>query len=167
MSDNVKASTDPTLACDDIGPGVIYPRVKIALGADNAWDGDLDPGQVAAASSLPVVLASDQVPLSTDLKVAKGRATSSGDNTALAAVSSKKFRVYGFSLQAEGTVEAVFQDATSGDVSEKWVFQAREGVVKTVPFPGFLFETANANTILQLNLSAAVAVNWWLLYREF
>ena len=35
-------------------------RMKLGIGANNAWQGDLAFGQVAAASSLPVVIASDQ-----------------------------------------------------------------------------------------------------------
>lgn len=67
MADNVTLSTgnntgapDATIiASDDVG-GVQYQRVKIALGAPNAVDTDLDSGQQTSANSAPVVIASDQ-----------------------------------------------------------------------------------------------------------
>ena len=62
MADNVEAdagSGGATFATDDIG-GVHYPRTKIALGAANAVDMDLDSGQQTMANSVPVAIASDQ-----------------------------------------------------------------------------------------------------------
>lgn len=63
MADNVQLEQVVTpgaiLASDEIG-GAQYQRVKIALGADGAWDMDLDSGQQSMATSLPVVIASDQ-----------------------------------------------------------------------------------------------------------
>jgi len=61
MADNVPITTgsDETIASDDIG-GVQFQRVKLALGADGAHDMDLDSGQQAKASSVPVAIASDQ-----------------------------------------------------------------------------------------------------------
>ncbi len=63
MSDNtqLEAAVIPgdILATDDVA-GVKFQRVKLALGADGAHDLDVDSGQQAMASSVPVVIASDQ-----------------------------------------------------------------------------------------------------------
>ena len=48
-----------TLASDLIS-SLHYQRVKIALGADGAYDMDLDSGQQTKANSMPVTMASDQ-----------------------------------------------------------------------------------------------------------
>lgn len=55
-------STPPdaeVIAADDIS-GVKYQRVKIALGADGAYDMDTDSGQQTMANSVPVAIASNQ-----------------------------------------------------------------------------------------------------------
>lgn len=54
MADNMKYTESPagtTIASDDVG-GVQFQRVKIAVGADGRFDGD-----VSAAQGLPVVSA--------------------------------------------------------------------------------------------------------------
>lgn len=88
MADNlaITAGSGTTIAADDVGPGVLYQRVKISVGADgSATDmtagsgaiaagtprvtlatdspGVTAVGQTTAAASLPVVQASDYVPL--------------------------------------------------------------------------------------------------------
>lgn len=52
MADNYDATqgTGTTFGADDIGPGVLYPRVKIIVGADGTNDGD-----VASGNPMPVV----------------------------------------------------------------------------------------------------------------
>jgi len=61
MADNYAATqgAGTTFAADDVG-GILYPRVKLALGADAAADMDVDSGQQLMASSVPVTVASDQ-----------------------------------------------------------------------------------------------------------
>lgn len=61
MADNYTATqgTGTTFAADDVG-GTLYPRLKLTMGADGVADMDVDSGQQVMASSLPVVLASDQ-----------------------------------------------------------------------------------------------------------
>jgi hypothetical protein len=61
MADNYlfDAGTGSTAAGDDVG-GVMYPRVKMALGADGAFDMDVDSGQQTMANSVPVAIASNQ-----------------------------------------------------------------------------------------------------------
>lgn len=59
MPDNttITPGTGATVAADDIG-GVLYQRVKLAVGADGSA-ADLAPGTATAANSLPVAMASD------------------------------------------------------------------------------------------------------------
>lgn len=61
MADNFQfdPGTTSTAAADEVS-GVLYPRVKLALGAPNAYDTDLDTGQATMANSIPVAIASDQ-----------------------------------------------------------------------------------------------------------
>jgi len=75
MADNYAATqgAGTTFAADDVG-GVLYPRLKLALGADGAADMDLDSGQQTMANSVPVALASDQ-----DFVKAEDAAHGSGD----------------------------------------------------------------------------------------
>ncbi len=91
MADNVgiATGTDATVAADDIG-GVLYQRVKLAVGADGAA-ADLAPGQAAMASSLPVVIANNQsaVPVSDNsstLSVDDGAGSLTVDNAGTFAV---------------------------------------------------------------------------------
>lgn len=81
MADNYSFSqgSGSTAAGDDIG-GVVYPRVKIVMGADGAADMDLDSGQQTGANSLPVVIASDQtVAVSGSVTVTGGTSVMAGD----------------------------------------------------------------------------------------
>lgn len=71
MAENVAitAGSGTTVATDEVtinGALVQVQRVKIALGADNTYSGDLGPGQTTMANSLPVAIASNQtaVPVS-------------------------------------------------------------------------------------------------------
>jgi hypothetical protein len=60
MADNlpVTPGSGVSIAADDVG-GVLYQRVKLAVGADGTAV-DLAPGQATMANSLPVTLASNQ-----------------------------------------------------------------------------------------------------------
>lgn len=61
MADNVAITpgTGATVAADDVG-GVLYQRVKIAVGADGSAT-DLAHGSAAAASSLPVTASTEDI----------------------------------------------------------------------------------------------------------
>jgi len=65
MADNVAitAGAGTTIATDDIA-GVQYQRVKLSLGADGAAT-DVALGSAVSASSMPVVIASDQASVAT------------------------------------------------------------------------------------------------------
>lgn len=181
MADNKQPSANPTLRTDEIG-ALDIPGVKIVLGAADQDDGFVDAGQQAAAASVPAVLASDQLPLRSKFLVfsssTSSPSNSAGNNVVLAARASLKFRVYAIWLQAEGTVTVKFTEgsatersggttAPTGSGPPRFVLQAREAVYLAAPLPAYLFETQTANTALNINLSAAVAVDWWILYEEF
>lgn len=79
MANNVKvtpgSAADPPIATDDVG-GVMYQRVKVDVGVSGATT-PLLFGQAAAASSVPVVLASDQPTVNVGAAVSSG-ATDTG-----------------------------------------------------------------------------------------
>jgi hypothetical protein len=92
-------------------------------------------------------------------------AASSGDNTVLAAVASNKIRVVALTLISSGSVSVRFESGAGGT--------ALTGVIPLVAQTGFTlpynpvgwFETA-ANTLLNLELSAATGVYGCLTYIE-
>jgi len=98
-------------------------------------------------------------------KFAKIAASGSGNNTLVAAVTSKKIRVLAYNFISNGTVNAKFQDGAGGtDLTGLKYCVANMGLV--APFnPAGWFETS-ANTLLNLNLSAAIAVGGELVYVE-
>lgn len=183
MPDNVlisaqvdNESAQATVAADEIG-GAQYQRVKLIHGADGANDGD-----VSSANPLPVVpsarsatadtitakLATDKIQdglTALTPKFAKIAASGSGNNTIVAAVTSKKIRVLAYNFMSEGTVNAKFQSAAGGtDLTGLSYLIANTG--KVAPFnPVGWFETV-AGELLNLNLSAAVAVGGELVYVE-
>jgi hypothetical protein len=98
-------------------------------------------------------------------KFAKIAASSSGNNTLVAAVSSKKIRVLAYNFISNGTVNAKFQDGASGtDLTGLKYCVANMGIC--APFnPVGWFETS-ATTLLNVNLSGAVAIGGELVYVE-
>jgi len=92
-------------------------------------------------------------------------AASSGDNTLVAAVTSKKIRVHALYLVSAGTVNVRFESGASGTaLSGQMNLVANTGFV--LPFnPVGWFETAS-NTLLNLELSGAVSVDGGLQYTE-
>lgn len=99
-------------------------------------------------------------------KFAKIAASSSGNNTLIAAVASKKIRVLAYNLMGNGAVNAKFQDGAGGTdlTGLKYIAAAGGGIC--APFnPIGWFETT-ANTLLNLNLSGAVAVGGEIVYVE-
>lgn len=89
----------------------------------------------------------------------------SGDNTIVSAVASKKIRVLAGVLVAAGTVNVRFESGAGGT--------ALTGVINLVANTGFVipyvpvgnFQTAT-NTLLNLELSGAVSVDGWIVYVE-
>lgn len=92
-------------------------------------------------------------------------AATSGDNTLVAAVASKKIRVLSAFLVSAGTVNVRFESGAGGTaLTGQMSLVANTGFV--LPFnPAGWFETA-ANTLLNLELSGAISVDGSLTYVE-
>lgn len=104
------------------------------------------------------------------LASAGGAASSSGNNT-LVAAGTNKLKVYAFSLTTTSTtsVTCIFQSGASGTELWRVVLQAptsvNVGANLAVTVPAYLFSTAGA-TLLNLNLSAAQTVHWSVAYYD-
>jgi hypothetical protein len=98
-------------------------------------------------------------------KFATISASSSGDNTLVAAVPSKRIRVTSYLLSASAAVNGKFQSETAGDISglHYWA-SAGQGATPAYD-PTGIIQTV-AGEALQLNLSGAVPVGGWLKYIE-
>jgi hypothetical protein len=98
-------------------------------------------------------------------KFAKIDAATSGDNTLVAAVASKKIRVLALFLVAVADVVARFESGAGGTaLTGQMDLTANSGF--TLPFsPVGWFETAS-NTLLNLELDGAVSVDGCLVYVE-
>lgn len=93
-------------------------------------------------------------------------ASSSGDNTIVAAVASKKIRVLAYNLMGAGAVNARFQTAAAGAYLTGLKYIAAAGGGICAPFnPVGWFETV-AGDLLNLELSGAVAVGGEIVYIE-
>ena len=95
-------------------------------------------------------------------KTAPINCASLNDNPIVAAVSGKRIKVYVIVFIATGTVNAKWRSAANDLTGDK-NFQAREGYALAVNPPAILLQTA-AGEALNLNLSAAVAVDGWIAY---
>lgn len=98
-------------------------------------------------------------------KFAAVNASSSGDNTLIAAVTSKKLRVTGGLLVAAGAVTIRFQSGAAGTyLSGPMALAANGGF--PIPFDATgQFETASGE-LLNLELGGAVQVGGWVKYVE-
>ncbi len=117
---------------------------------------------VSATEGISVAIKSDS---SLTPKFAKIDASTSGDNTIVAAVASKKIRVVSGILVSSGTVNIRFESGASGTaLTGQMNLVANTGFI--IPFvPIGNFETASA-TLLNLELSAGVSVDGWITYVE-
>ncbi|MBX4189784.1 hypothetical protein KW791_00580 [Candidatus Parcubacteria bacterium] len=98
-------------------------------------------------------------------KFATIAASSSGNNTIVSAVSTKKIRVIQMDLMADGDVNVKFQSGAGGtDITGLSYLTLNTGLVRGYSPIGW-FETAASN-LLNLNLSDAVAVGGSLTYVE-
>lgn len=166
MADNFTAnagSGGSTFASDDIG-AVQYPRVKVSHGADgSATDTSAAAPIPAAAFAESNQLTIAGVPVT--VKFAIIDAASSGDNTILAAVTSKKIRVVSLFLVAAGTVNVRFESGASGTaLTGQMNLVANSGFA--LPYnPTGWFETGSG-ALLNLELSGAVSVDGSFSYIE-
>lgn len=136
-------------------------------------------GQAVSAVSMPVVLASDQsvIPTSQDSatlyagttaltpKFAVVTASSSGDTSVIAAVTSKKIRVIRYSLSANGNVSAYFRSGAGGTAISGVKYMTQYGGAGGTYCPQGIFETGS-NTALVINLNGAIAVSGEITYLE-
>lgn len=189
MADNVAitAGSGTNIATDDVS-GVHYQYVKLVNGtldatdkiggdATNGLDVDVTrlPALVAGTALIGTISASDETGTiysgTTALtpKFAAIAAASSGNNTLLAAVASKKIRVLQMMVMAAGTVNIYFTSGAGGTV----IFGGSTNKINLVASTGFVlpyspvgwFETGS-NTLLNANLSAAVAISGGFTYVE-
>lgn len=166
MTDNFvtnAGSGGNTFASDEIG-GIHYSRIKVDWGAD----GSASDASVAAPLPVQASIETNQMTAGGTIltpKFAVISASSSGNNTLVAAVASKKVRVLSLWLTSNGTVNAKFQSGAGGtDISGLAYLVVNTGFV--LPYnPVGWFETGS-NTLLNLNLSAAIAVGGSLTYVE-
>lgn len=166
MADNFttnSGSGGATFASDDIS-SVQYPRVKPSWGAD----GSATDASVAAPLPVQASLESNQMTAGGTVvtpKYAVIDAATSGDNTLVAAVTSKKVRVLSLFLVASGAVNVRFESGAGGTaLTGQMNLVANTGFV--LPYnPAGWFETAS-NTLLNLELSGAISVDGSLTYIE-
>lgn len=166
MADNFVANSGSggsTFASDDIS-SVHYPRVKPSWGADGA----ATDASVAAPLPVQASIESNQMTAGGTVvtpKYAVIDAASSGDNTLVAAVNPKKLRVLAAILVSAGTVNVRFESGAGGTaLTGQMNLVANTGFV--LPYnPAGWFETAS-NTLLNLELSAAISVDGSLTYIE-
>lgn len=143
------------------------------LAANSGVDiGDVDvttqPARAATTDTITAKLATDTIQNGTTAltpKFAVIDAAASGDNTILAAVTSKKIRVLSLFLVAAGAVNVRFESGASGTaLTGQMNLAANGGFV--LPFnPVGWFETA-AGVLLNLELSGAVSVDGSFCYVE-
>jgi hypothetical protein len=128
----------------------------------------VDSGTVTVNQPVVVGLSTSTVYDSTTAltpKFAVISASSNGNNTIVGAVALKKIRVLSWSLMASGTVNAKWQSAAGGtDKTGLYYFVANTGISASFCPVGY-FETV-AGELLNLNLSAGVAVGGSLVYVE-
>ncbi len=90
---------------------------------------------------------------------------SSGNNTLVAAVTDRKILVLGCVLIAAGAVNIRFQDGAGGTaLSGVLNLTTNSGYTAPLALPGWC--KTSTNTLLNLELSGAVAVAGWLVYTE-
>lgn len=190
MADNVSITTAGTataIAADDIA-SVLYQRMKLSLGADGTAVDAVAGAGVVGTGVQRVVLASDEdlpagvnllgsvsAKLGTDAimdgvtaltpKFAAIAASSSGDNTLVAAVSAKKIRVLSYTLVAAGAVTCRFEDGAGGTAKSGQMSLPANGIL-SVQFSAVGHFETTANTLLNLELGGAVSVAGHVCYVE-
>ena len=102
-----------------------------------------------------------------EIKNAPINDSASGDNTIVAAVSGKRIAVLGVLVISDGAVDVRFEDGAGGTAKTgQMPLRAREGFVLPVGGPESYWWIGTANTLLNLELSAAVNVHGLVSYRE-
>ena len=157
-----------TLASDDPAVTALQIIDNCISGNEAQVDIVTQPARAATTDTITAKLATDAIQNGTTAltpKFAIIDAASSGDNTILAAVTSKKIRVLSCFLVAAGAVNVRFESGASGTaLTGQMNLTTNSGFV--LPFnPVGWFETAS-NTLLNLELSGATSVDGSLTYVE-
>ena len=147
----------------DVVVGAALPAGTAAIGKLAANSG-VDIGDVDVTSLPALPTGTNSIGTVVDggsgktLKRAVVNTSTSGADV-VAAVASKRIKVYSYAIQATGTVNVNLRDGAAGAaMTLTWNLQAREGAtVGAVNPPAFLFGTTAGNA-LQVVLSAAVTV---------
>lgn len=152
-----------TFASDDDGTWQ-WPLVKVAWGANGSFN------YTQTSAPMPVCTTADSNQACAGGTIVTPKfaiidAATSGDNTLVAAVTSKKIRVLSLFLVSAGTVNVRFESGAGGTaLTGQMNLVANTGFV--LPYnPVGWFETAS-NTLLNLELSGAISVDGSLVYIE-
>lgn len=169
LADGASNPTSPIVGAGAlIYNGSTWDRAR----GDTTYGIDVDVTRLPAAArttdSMAVALQTDAIMSSLTALTPKFAVidnATSGDNTLIAAVASKKIRVLSLFLVSAGTVTVRFESGASGTaLTGQMNLVANTGFV--LPFnPVGWFETAS-NTLLNLELSGAISVDGSLVYVE-
>lgn len=167
MAENVAitAGSGTTIATDDCtinAVAVQVQRIKAGWGADSVYNDPAIAAPLPTQGTIETSQMSNLGTIITPLFVSINVSTS-GDNSLIAAVTSKKIRVLAYSLVCDAAVAVRWYSGLAGTaLSGAMSFGANGGI--SAPFsPVGHFETAAA-TLLNLNLSSAVGVRGHLVY---
>jgi hypothetical protein len=160
---------------NNIGNVDIVTLPALAAGTNNIGDVDVlsQPARARTTDAIATALQTDAImngATALTPKFANISAASSGDNTLVAAVTSKKIRILSLFLMSAGTVNAYIRDDSGtpvnlmGDATNKFVLEATAGFV--LPFSPIGWQETTSGEGLQLNLSAAIAVVGSIAYVE-
>lgn len=159
------------VSVDDNG-GSLTVDVGTALPAGSNNIGDVDvatqPARAATTDNIGAALMTNVIHNGTTALTPKFAViddATSGDNTLVAAVASNKIRVLSYVLVSSGTVNVRFEDGAGGTALTGQMNLVANTGVSSGFNPYGHFETS-VNTLLNLELSAAVPVDGHLTYVE-
>lgn len=135
--------------------------VSTMIGESTTTSGET--ARIKANPTTGAMLTEESAVAGLTIKFATIAASSSGDNTLVAAVTAKKIRVLNYVLIANAAVNGKFQSAAT-DISGL-LYMAANGGASSGYSPVGHFQTV-AGEALELNLSGAVAVGGHLSYVE-
>jgi hypothetical protein len=174
---NVDVVTLPSLPAgtNNIGDVDVLSLPALAAGTNNIGDVDVltQPARSRTVDAIAVAEQTDAIMnglTALTPKFAKISAAASGDNTLVAAVTSKKIRVLSLFMMSAGTVSAYIRDDAGtpvnliGDATNKLTLEAGSGFVLNHNPVGWIETTSGEG--LQLNLSGAIGVAGCLTYIE-
>jgi hypothetical protein len=153
-----------TAAAGTTGTGVLAAGMMGYDGSTNYYRAKVDSSgnQYVAAYGTTDTIYSGTTALTP--KFATISFNSSGANTAVAAVASKRIRVLSYTLIANAAVNVKFQSSTTSDITGLLYLAANTGA-SVAYSPVGLFQTV-AGEALSINLSGAIAVGGHLVYVE-